>query len=193
MKKPRPESLYARLATADPSLELREWVFYAALVEGKSIEEIGGILHDKEVHTSQSGISQMIQRHSLRWKLDKSRDAAREVDKWQPDAKQGTLEQQLKRNLKKRLFDATMRDLSVMEMVAIQRSMTAETVATAGLYTIQLKGAEFVGDLLKDEAKAAELRALASDGQMSAAEYIEAVRLRMYGDETAVMPGKEGA
>ena len=193
MKKPRPDSLYARLATADPSMELREGVFYAALVEGKGFEEIGGELHDKGVHTSQSAISQMISRYALAWKLAKAKEKAGEVDKWMPDKKKGSLPEQIKRNLRKQIFNATMTELSVNEMVALHRSMTAETVATAGLYSIQLKGAEFVGALLKDEAKAAELRTLASDGMMSAAEYIEAVRLRMYGDETAVMPGKEGA
>jgi len=191
VKKPRPDSLYARLAAADPSLELREWVFYAALIEAKSFEEIGGHLHDKGVITSAAGIGQMIQRHSLRWKLDKSTERAQSLDGWKPDKKKGSLAEQIKQNLRKQIFNASMTELSVAEMVALHRSLTAEQVAMTGLYSVQQRGAEFVGELLKDEAKAAELRALAKDGQMSAAQYIEAVRQRMYADAAAPLPGKE--
>ncbi len=193
MKKARADSLFAKLAAVDPSLELREWVFFAALEEGKSLEDIGGELHDKGVITSMTAIGKMIEVHGLRYRLDRSKEIAREVDKWEPDKKQGPLEAQLRKNLKKRLYDATFRQLTVMEMVAIQRALTAETVATAGLYTIQLRGAEFVGEVMRDEAKARALRDMASDSTMTPAQYIEAVRHRMYGDAAAPVPGKEGA
>lgn len=197
MRKPRPDSLYARLATADPSLALREWVFYAAIVEGKSLEDIGGELQDRGVPTSTSAVAEMIQRHALRWKLDKSREAAREVDSWGPDKKQGSLPEQLRRNIAKRLFEKTFEDLSTSEVVAIHRSLTLETRANAMLYKVQAEAADFVADLLRDEQKAAALRDLAKDGTMTTAQYIEAVRHRMYGAAAAPVPagpdGKEGA
>jgi hypothetical protein len=193
MRKPRPDSLYARLAAADPSLELREWVFYAAIIEGKSYEEIGGELHDKGVHTSDSAIAEMVQRHSLRWKLDKSREAAREVDKWEPDKKQGELPEQLRRNIAKRLFEKTFEDLSTAEVVAIHRSLSLETRANAALYKVQFEAADFLGAVLKDERKAAELRELAKDSSLTTPQYIEAVRQRMYAKNAVPMPqnGKE--
>lgn len=195
MSKPRPDSLYARLATADPSLELRNWVFYAALIEGKSYEEIGGDLHDKGVHTSDSAIASMVQRYTLRWKLERSREAAREVDTWAPDKKQGTLPEQLRRNIAKRLFEKTFEDLSTAEVVAIHRSLSLETRANAALYKVQFEAADFLAGVLRDEKKAADLRELAANPGMTEAEYIEAVRHKMYGAAAAPVPaapdGKE--
>lgn len=193
MRKPRPDSLYARLAAADPSLALREWVFYAAIIEGKSYEDIGGELQDKGVATSDSAIAEMVQRHSLRWKLDRSREAAREVDQWSPDKKQGELPEQLRRNIAKRLFEKTFEDLTTAEVVAIHRSLTLETRANAALYKVQFEAADFLAAVLRDERKAAELRELAKDSSLTTAQYIEAVRQRMYAKNAAPVPqGKEG-
>ncbi|MES2705135.1 MAG: hypothetical protein V4726_00900 [Verrucomicrobiota bacterium] len=192
-RKPRPDSLYARLAAADPSLALREWVFYAAIVEGKGLEEIGGTLHDKGVSTSETAIGEMIQRHALRWKLDRSSEAAREVDKWQPDKKGGTLDQQLRRNIKKRLFDATMGELSVKEMVAIRRTNIAERALEIQLFDIQTECASIIAEVLRGEARAEELRAVAKDRNLTGREFIEAIRQRVYGPAAAARPGKEDA
>lgn len=195
MRKPRPDSLFARLATADPSLELREWVFYAAIQEGKSYEEIGGALQDKGVTTSDSAIGEMIQRHSLRWKLNKASGAAREVDKWMPDKKRGSLPDQIRKNIAKQMFEKTFTELTTMEVVAIQRTLTDELRAQTMLYKVQYDAADFVAGILRDESKATALRALAADGNMTLPEYIEAVRHRMYADAAAPAPGagKEGA
>lgn len=192
MKKARADSLYAKLAAADPSLELREWVFYAAIIEAKSLEEIGGALHDKGIITSDAAIGKMLQRHTLRWKLDTAKDKAREVDKWIPDKKHGSIDEQCRKNLKKQIFNASMENLTTAEIVALSRALTDQQRADAMLYKIQYDAADFVAAVMKDEAKAKALRELATEGNMTPAQYIEAVRHRMYGDAAAAIPGKEG-
>ena len=192
MKKPRPESLFARLATADPSLELREWVFYAALVEGKGYEEIGGVLHDKGVHTSETAIGQMIARHALQWKLMKSRERAHDLDRGESAKEFKKLPEQIKKNLRRQIFNASMETLSVKEMVALHRATLNEKQIDIQLFDLQTEAAGLIGEVLRGSARAEELKSLAADKGLSGHAYIEAIRQRVYGEAAAPIPTKEG-
>lgn len=189
--KPRPESLFAKLATADPSLALREWVFYSAIVEGKGLEEIGGHLADNGVQTSVQAISKMIQTRGLRFRLDQAREAARAVTAWTPDKKHGSISEQTKQSLRKQMFDASMQILSVKEMVAIHKAMLTEMELGIRLYNVQEECAGIIAEVLRGGSRAEDLKELAQDKGLTGKEYIEAIRQRVYGDLAAEVPVAE--
>jgi len=190
--KPRPESLYARLATADPSLALREWVFYAAIVEGKGLEEIGGTLADKGVQTSAQAISKMLSRWTLTWKVQQSRDTAHQLDRALTPKEARAIPDRIKKNLRLQLFNASMENLTVKEMVSLHRAQLAERSLDIQLYDLQAECAAIIGEVLRGGARAAALQELAADKGLTGREFVEAVRHRVYGEMAAEVPEVEG-
>lgn len=60
--------------------------------------------------------------------------------------------------------------------------------ATRRLYDSQMRAATFAAELLRDEARQAELRALATDRTLSGEDYVEAVRRKVYGSDAIAKP-----
>lgn len=60
--------------------------------------------------------------------------------------------------------------------------------AASNLYKIQQAGAEFVADILKDEAKAEEARRLAANRALTGSQYVEKIRQLVYGPEAVAKP-----
>jgi len=196
-------SLYTRLWEADRSLRLREWVFYAAIVGGLGLAKIKAELEAPEtrqeedlcslpaVFTSMQAISKMLSTRTLRWKLDQSREAARQVDQWAPDKKRGSLPEQIKQNLRKQIFNASMENLTVKEMVMLHRTQNDETRLALQLYDLQAECAGIIAEVLRGGTRAEDLQELAADRQLGGKEFIEAIRQRVYGDLAAEVPVAE--
>lgn len=86
-------------------------------------------------------------------------------------------------------------DMSAKDVIAArtleineQRLEVQKLQAQRALYELQLRGAEFVAEVLRDEQKAAELRELAKNKGLTGDEFIQAVRSRVYGDNTVAKP-----
>ena len=86
-------------------------------------------------------------------------------------------------------------DMSAKDVIAArtleineQRLEVQKLQAQRALYELQLRGAEFVAEVLRDEQKAAELRELAKNKGLTGDEFIQAVRSRVYGSETVAKP-----
>ena len=184
MAKPRSDSLYARLTP-----EQREEVFYWLLVEGKSLEEVGGHLHDQGIQTSQQAISNLLSTRGLEWKLERAKETAETVNAMDL----GDTKEAVKQGLRKRIFEMTFRDLSVKEAVLLDRLdldraklALEESKLNLALDKFQWESASRVLKVVKEQPKL--LRDLVQDGSLT-----EEQRIGRLIDALWNTPIKEGA
>ena len=180
MTKPRSDSLFARLATADSTLELRDKVFRDLLCSGRSLEEVAAELNTLGVGCTEGSLSAMLGRHGLRWRLDEAEEVRRVCGN--VTAKQRKrMDERTRANVTAQLYEKSFQEMSLKEAVLLKRTQVDEDKAAVQLLKIQTDSAAFILDVLSEEKAAADLRAVASDGQMTPAEKVEAIRRRVYG------------
>lgn len=180
MGKPRSDSLYARLAAADASLELRDKVFRDLLCSGRSLEDVAAELNTMGVGCTEGSLSAMLGRHGLRWRLDEAEEVRRVCGN--VTAKQRKrMDERTRANVTAQIYEKSFGEMSIKEAALLKKLQVEEDKAAAQLLKIQTDSAGFILEVLSEEAAAADLRAVASDQQMTPAEKVEAIRKRVYG------------
>ena len=113
----RSDSLYAKLAPAQ-----REELLHALIVEAKSYDWAVDKCEEWNVSTSPSGLSALLSRHGIRWRIERAKVAAKASEKTLPK----NHEEATRRGLAQREFELAFDDLSVKELVALKRLQLAQ-------------------------------------------------------------------
>lgn len=73
-------------------------------------------------------------------------------------------------------------------MLARDQLLVRRLEAASNLFKVQQAGAEFLAEILKDEAKAEAAKKLAADHSMTGSQYVERIRLLVYGADAVAKP-----
>jgi len=180
-QKPRSDSLYAKLTPAQ-----REDVLFMLLVEGQSLEAVGGHLHDLGIHTSAGALSNLLGRHGLTWRVQRATGTAAELKK----LKLGNVTRAARQGLAKQIYEASFRDLSVREMMLLARADLDERKLEVKQKELALATDRFQWDAAGRVLKAAKehpqlLRDLAGNTKLTDDQRVAQLVLALWGPPDA--------
>ncbi len=160
-------------------------------------DTVAGFCQDHGVSTTRFTISRLKMARNQDWLYQMAVKEAVEhrMEEYAGDEDDPTMRQVTKKMLSERMFTlATIGELSSRDVIAAQKQLLDEEVAEIKrqetkkrLYELQLKSASFIADFLRDEARTEELRQMAKQG-LSAEDFLEKVRIRVYGSDAVAQP-----
>lgn len=175
--------------------DLVDWTFTMFDMDGVTLTDIANQLAAQGVGATEATLNKLKLSKRQDWLYMQAQKAAIERHLQTSDGDMSDRDLAAKAIQERLVTLALIGDMSAKDVIAArtleineQRLEVQKLQAQRALYELQLRGAEFVAEVLRDERKAEELRELAKDKKINGDEFIQTVRSMVYGHETVAKP-----